>query len=265
MVEKRPALILGGTAEARALAGFLAHHPGFLPMTSLAGLTRAPAALPGIVRRGGFGGTEGLAAFLRAQAIAALVDATHPFATRITGQAIAAARAVACPYLRLERPGWPRAAADRWFEVPDLAAAVGLLPRFGRRVLVALGRQGASGLPGHPALIYLIRSIEPPEALPPGATWLPLPAELGEASERQRLAEQRVEAVLCKASGGAAAFGKIAAARSLGLPVVMLRRPPAPEGVPVVADADAACRWLDRLEPRAAIGLSCAGSTPPVL
>lgn len=54
-------LILGGTADAAALARGLS---GVGVITSLAGRTKAPAALPGEVRVGGFGGAEGLAAYL---------------------------------------------------------------------------------------------------------------------------------------------------------------------------------------------------------
>src|ERR1700733_13759213 len=49
-------LILGGTTEARQLAGHLASRAEFAATLSLAGRTAAPAAQPVPVRVGGFGG-----------------------------------------------------------------------------------------------------------------------------------------------------------------------------------------------------------------
>jgi precorrin-6A/cobalt-precorrin-6A reductase len=126
-------------------------------------------------------------------------------------------------------------------------------------VLVALGSRATSLLPALPEVSYLIRGIERPGSLPPGAIWLPFPADLDAGSERRLLAELGVDVLLCRASGGSGAVGKIVAARELGLPVVMLGRPPPPAGVPMVADAATACSWLERLTPPRATGLSSSG------
>ena len=57
-------LILGGTAEARLLAGRLAGRPGLAVTLSLAGRTASPLPQPVPVRSGGFGGAAGLADYL---------------------------------------------------------------------------------------------------------------------------------------------------------------------------------------------------------
>src|SRR2546423_4693921 len=129
-------LILGGTAEARELAAALAARPGVRVTTSLAGRVTRPGALAGDVRIGGFGGSEGLADWLREQRVDALVDATHPFAEGITANAARAVAATGVPAVVLCRPGWRPAPEDRWHPVASLAAAADLLPRFGPRVFL---------------------------------------------------------------------------------------------------------------------------------
>jgi precorrin-6A/cobalt-precorrin-6A reductase len=239
-------LIIGGTAEARALAEACAPRPDLAVMTSLAGRTRAPRDLPGEVRVGGFGGAEGLARFLRAGAIDRLIDASHPFAQQIGRHAAAACQAAGVPRLRLLRPPWRRQAGDRWIEVADLTEAARHLPELGRRAFLTVGHKDLAAFAGLADLWFLIRTIEPPEPLPlEQALWLhargpfPLDAELA------LLRAHRIDVLVTKASGGAATYPKLAAARELGLPVLMLRRPPPPAG-PLVATVAEALEWLDR-------------------
>lgn len=240
-------LILGGTAEARELAGRLAADGRLRWLTALAGRTRDPVLPPGKVRIGGFGGIDGLAAFLGQQGVTAVVDATHPFATRMTTQAIAATRALGLPYLRLERRAWRAEPGDRWHEVADIDAAVRLLPSVGRRVLAAVGRQTAAALPDVPGLFWLVRSIERPARLPANAAWLRARGPFTLAAERDLLVGHRIDAVLAKASGGEGARAKLLAARELGLPVVLLARPPVPPDVACVTTPAEAVAWLERL------------------
>lgn len=237
-------LILGGTAEARALALALTAR-GVAVTTSLAGATSRPDPPAGALRVGGFGGEAGLRDHLAAMRPAVLIDATHPFATRITPAAIAAARAAAVPYLRLERPAWTAGPGDRWHEVLGLEAALALLPSLGRRVLVAAGSRLAASLPKRADLDWIVRSIEPPAALPEGASWIESRPPFTAAADAAFLTRHKIEVVLGRASGGEGARSKLDAARSLCLPVVLLRRPPAPHGVPVVATAEAALAWLE--------------------
>lgn len=232
-------LILGGTGEARALAARLAARPGLRLTYSLAGRTSAPA-LPGCaIRTGGFGGAAGLARWLAAEGVGLLVDATHPFAARISLSAAAAAPAAGVPVVALRRPGWTPRPGDRWTEVPDMVAAAAVLGPAPRRVLLAIGRQEVAAFRSAPQHHYLVRSIEPvdPAALPPAAETLLARGPFGEEAERALLAARHIEVVVAKNSGGAATYGKIAAARALGLPVVLVAQPAGPEAAATVEDA----------------------------
>ncbi|NMG38449.1 cobalt-precorrin-6A reductase [Chelativorans sp. ZYF759] len=234
-------LILGGTTEARELAARLAGEPRYETKLSLAGRTARPAGQPVPVRVGGFGGAEGLAAHLAGKGIDLLVDATHPFAARISANAAEAARVTKVPLLALRRPGWERGKLDRWTEADTVAAAVVALGERTRRVLVTLGRQELAPLRAHPHHFYLIRSVDPvdPPLDLPDAQYLLARGPFGEDDERRLLIDHRIDAILSKNSGGAATYGKIAAARGLGIEVVMVRRPPKPV-VPTVGTVDEA-------------------------
>jgi precorrin-6A/cobalt-precorrin-6A reductase len=239
-------LILGGTAEARQLAGRLAGRTGLDVMLSLAGRTASPAAQPVPVRVGGFGGAEGLANYLVGERINVLIDATHPYANVISANAVAAARRSGVPLVALRRPPWIKVAGDRWTEVGDVREAVRALGQTPRRVFVALGRNELAPFHDAPHHYYLIRSVDPID--PP----LPLPhvdyvtgrGPFSEAGDHALMTEHRIDVVVAKNSGGTATHGKIAAARVLGIDVIVLRRPPAPDGAAVETIEDAVA-WLD--------------------
>jgi precorrin-6A/cobalt-precorrin-6A reductase len=239
-------LILGGTAEARQLAGRLAGRDDLEVTLSLAGRTATPAAQPVPVRVGGFGGADGLAKYLVSERIAALIDATHPYANVISANAVAAARRSGVQLVALRRPPWIKVAGDRWIEVSDVREAVRALGQTPRRVFVALGRNELKPLRDAPRHYYLIRSVDPVD--PP----LPLPhvgyvtgrGPFGEADDHALMTEHRIDVVVAKNSGGSATYGKIAAARALGIDVIVLRRPP-PSDEAAVETIDEAVAWLD--------------------
>jgi precorrin-6A/cobalt-precorrin-6A reductase len=236
-------LVLGGTAEARALAGALADD-GTCVISSLAGRVAAPRLPQGEVRVGGFGGPEMLAAWLREQGIAAVVDATHPFAQRISASAASACATAGVPLLRLERPGWTQRSGDDWHWVDDTAAAADAVPDLGRRVFLTTGRQGIAAFAGLGTVWFLVRCIDPPAPpLPPSCEILldrgPYTCE-GELSLIDRFG---LDLLVTKDSGGALTAAKLAAARLRGLPVIVIRRPPRPEIATVRAVADALV-WL---------------------
>jgi precorrin-6A/cobalt-precorrin-6A reductase len=259
----RRLLILGGTSEARALAERLAAGaPGLPPLdivSSLAGRTRNVAALPGRTRVGGFGGAEGLAAWLVAEAVDIVVDATHPFADRISANAVAACAAAGLPRLALVRPAWRSQAGDRWIEVADTAEAAAILPRHGRRAFLSTGRRDLDAFAGCRDIWFLVRLVERPDSpLPLDACHLVTGrGPFDEHDERVLLETHAIDVLVCKASGGAATAAKLAAARALGLPVVMVRRPPPPPD-PVVANVDAA---IDAL--RGMLDVLAAGHDTP--
>ncbi|MEV4601386.1 cobalt-precorrin-6A reductase [Amycolatopsis sp. NPDC049253] len=232
-------LVLGGTAEARALAAEL-HGRGVAVVSSLAGRVARPRLPAGEVRVGGFGGVDGLSAWLREHEVAAVVDATHPFAERIGANAFAATSAVGVPLLRLARPGWQPAEGDRWHWADDLGSAAELLPGLGSRVFLTSGRQGLAAFAGLDALWFLIRCVDPPEPPLPRRHEVLLnrgPYEVD--GERALLAEHRIDVLVTKDSGGSMTAAKLTAARELGLPVVVVRRPPRPDTAEVAGVAEA--------------------------
>jgi precorrin-6A/cobalt-precorrin-6A reductase len=246
----RRILILGGTMEARRLAERLAGRADLAVTLSLAGRTASPVAQPVPVRIGGFGGAEGLAAHLAAERIDALIDATHPYAAIIAGNAARAARSAGVPLLALRRPPWVMVAGDRWIEVTDASAAVRALGDAPRRIFLALGRNDIAPFVQAPQHRYLVRSVDPvePPLSVPHASYVVGRGPFMEADDRALLMAHGIEIVVCKNSGGDATYGKIAAARMLGLAVIMLRRPALPAVAEVETIADALA-WIDHALP----------------
>jgi precorrin-6A/cobalt-precorrin-6A reductase len=236
-------LILGGTAEAIDLARRCLDR--FAVVSSLAGATEHPVHPPGEVRIGGFGGVDGLERYLRDVAIDAVVDATHPFAARMQANAAQACARVVVPRCRLLRPPWPRLPGDRWIEVDDVEEAASALRALGPRVFVALGARDLAAFESLSDRWFLVRAVSRPGALPARGTWLCLQARGPFAldAERRLLVEHRIDVLVSRQSGGEGARAKIDAARALGLPVVMIRRP-APPVPPVVPGVDEAMAWL---------------------
>ena len=239
-------LILGGTTQARELAERLAKRADLEVIVSLAGRTKSPAPQPVPVRTGGFGGVAGLAKYLGDERIGALVDATHPYANIMSANAAAAARQAGVALIAFRRPPWRAVAGDRWTEALDVADAVHRLGERPRRVFVTLGRTELAPLSRAPQHFYLIRSVDPVE--PP----LPLPrvnyvtdrGPFSAADDRALMSAHAIDAVIAKNSGGTATYGKIAAARALGIDVIMLRRP-APPDAPAVETVEEVIAWLD--------------------
>ena len=239
-------LILGGTTEGRLLGERLAKRGDLDVTLSLAGRTAAPVPHAVPIRVGGFGGAAGLADYLAAERIDALIDATHPYATVISRNAAAAARDGGVPLVTLHRAPWRAVAGDRWIEVNDTGAAVRAIGETARSVFVALGRNELAPFTGAPQHRYLVRSVDPvdPPLLLPHVGYVTGRGPFGEADDHALLIEHRIDVVVAKNSGGTATYGKIAAARVLGIGVVILRRPPAPDGAAVETIEDAIA-WLD--------------------
>jgi precorrin-6A/cobalt-precorrin-6A reductase len=235
-------LILGGTAEARELAARL-HHDGVAVTSSLAGRVANPRLPVGEVRVGGFGGPRALARWLTEHDVAAIVDATHPFAERITASAAQAANAAGVPLLRLERPGWSDRPGDRWRWVDDLDAAAAAIAGLGDRVLLTTGRQGLAAFAAVGHAWFLVRCVDPPDPpLPPRHELL---LDRGPHSLEGELAlidRHAIDLVVTKDSGGRHTEAKLDAARERGLPVIVVRRPPRPVA-PSVSTVEDAMDW----------------------
>jgi precorrin-6A/cobalt-precorrin-6A reductase len=235
-------LILGGTAEARELAAAL-DRAGEPLVTSLAGRVARPRLPDGEVRTGGFGGAQGLAAWLREHDARAVIDATHPFAERISASAAKACAEAGVPLLRLERPGWSERPGDRWTWVADLDGAAGAMEGLGVRAFLTTGRQGLAAFAATPVWC-LIRCVDPPDPPLPARHQVILdrgPYTL--AGEGELLDRHRIEVLVTKDSGGDLTVAKLDAARDRGLPVVVVRRPARAGGEAVITVTDA-LSWL---------------------
>lgn len=231
-------LLLAGTAEARALAGRLASLPGLAVIASLAGATRDPAPIAAETRTGGFGGAGGLAHYLREHRIAALVDATHPFAAQMAANAAEACAATGTPRLKLLRPEW--APEPDWQVVPDLAQAAAALPA-GGRVLLTSGRKEIAPFAARRDVQFLLRAIEPVDGLPPHIRQITARPPFSLAEETALMRSESVSHLVAKNAGGAGR-AKLDAARRLGIPVLMAARPAPPPG-PMAVSVDEAVAW----------------------
>ncbi|HET6295452.1 MAG TPA: cobalt-precorrin-6A reductase [Kribbella sp.] len=236
-------LLLGGTGEARQLADALADEPGLSVVSSLAGRTAEARVPDGEVRLGGFGGVDGLTAWLRDNKVDCVVDATHPFAATITEHAVEATRAVGLPLLVLRRAGWREQLGDRWVWVGSTDEAAAVLPSVGARAFLTIGRQELDAF-AEVGVWMLARCVDAPEPRP---SWCELILSRGPYSlqpELDLLRAQRIDVLVTKDSGGDMTSAKLEAARALGVPVVIVRRPPVPAGVDVVEEVDQVVRWL---------------------
>lgn len=240
-------LLLGGTTEASRLAALLAERREVDAVLSLAGRTRHPAASPLPARIGGFGGIEGLVDYLREGGFAAVIDATHPFAARISTNAAAACARLALPRAVYTRPAWQPEADDRWTVVSDIAGAVLAIGAASSRVFLTTGRLELAAFQAAPQHEYLIRTIDPPDPaiLPPRHRIVLGRGPFSPEAETDLMREAAIAVLVTKNSGAAASAGKIEAARRLGLRVVMVERPAGPGGE-VLASPEAAADWLAR-------------------
>lgn len=241
-------LILGGTSEGRLLAEALHGDARFSALLSFAGRTES-LQRPAVAHRvGGFGGAAGLAEFLRVGAYAALIDATHAFAARISRNAAEAALLTDLPVLRLVGPAWQREPGDLWLEVADMQAAAHALGPLPQRVLLTVGRLEIDAFCAAPQHDYLIRAVD--DFVPPAALTqvrvLSARGPFALEEELSLLEREHIQCVVSKNAGTASTYAKLEAARLLRIPVVMVRRPETP-AMPRVATRAAALSWLRQL------------------
>jgi len=233
-------LVLGGTAEGRLVADRL-HHAGVDVISSLAGRVSRPRLPAGRVRIGGFGGVDGLAAYIPAEGITHIVDATHPFAATMSGNAVAAAARTGVPVLRYARPGWgSRPDATSWHWVPDVDTARRVAESLGERPFLSMGRQSLPSFTSWGDRRVLVRVVEPLTGSIP-STWTVI-EDRGPYTVDGELAMLRrhaVDVVLTKDSGGTYTSAKLDAAAALGVPVVVLARPSGRAGATEVTTVDA--------------------------
>jgi precorrin-6A/cobalt-precorrin-6A reductase len=240
-------LILGGTRDALELANTLSTEPHFSVIYSLAGRVEHPRLPNCETRIGGFGGVDGLSTYLADNRIHAVIDATHPFAATIKQHAEQSSQQQKLPLLALVRPPWSAVDGDIWHEVADLPSAAARIPRLGKRIFLAIGRQEVSVFAPCTNEYLLIRAIEPPTGpLPPNCDILLARGPFHFEDELKLLRDHAIDLVVAKNSGGTATYPKIAAARELHIPIVMVQRPPTPQ-TPSVATIPSALTWLHNL------------------
>lgn len=239
-------LILGGTTEATRLAARLADRRDLTATLSYAGRTEVPAGQPIPVRIGGFGGAEGLARYLEENAIDLLIDATHPFAARISENAANAARTTNTPILVLTRKPWTRQDGDRWIEVANNVEAVTALGEPPRRVFLTIGRLGVGDFRTAPQHHYLIRTIDAPAPadMPPDHRLILARGTFAFDDEVALMRAEQIDLLVTKNSGGDATYAKISAARALRIPVIMVTPPRRPD-VPEVYTVDDCMRAIE--------------------
>ncbi|NVK41070.1 MAG: cobalt-precorrin-6A reductase [Oceanospirillaceae bacterium] len=222
-------LILGGTTEAGALARALSQR-SIPALYSYAGRVAAPKPQPVPTRVGGFGGVDGLAAFLADQRITHLVDATHPFAAQMSRNAVVAAARSGVELIALTRPPWAPVEGDRWQRAASVEAAVAALDGPAERIMLAIGRIHLAAFAAQPQHHYLLRLVDAPDAAPP----LPRHSTVVDRGpftlegDLALLREHRIGRLVCKNAGGPGAAAKLEAARRLKLPVLMIDRPDLP-------------------------------------
>ena len=239
-------LILGGSGEAADLARALDGDARYDVTLSLAGRTSEPVALPGKLLTGGFGGAEGLARVLGEERFDAVIDATHPFAVQMKGNAVKAGKIAGTKFLAIRRPPWVQREGDRWIMVTSLEAAAAAIGEDKRRVFLTTGRMELAPFRSAPQHLYIVRSVEAPSPaeLPPRVELITARGPFNFDDERALLDAHKIEVIVTKNSGGAGAAAKLDAARALSLPVIMVERPDLPEAPSVETVADALL-WLE--------------------
>jgi precorrin-6A/cobalt-precorrin-6A reductase len=238
-------LILGGSSEAAALARALAPDSRFEATLSLAGVTEHPGKSPVPVRTGGFGGAQGLADYLNEHGVGVVVDATHPFAETMKRHAVEGAARAGVPLLAIRRPPWTPEPGDNWIMVDSIEAAAAALGQEPKRVMLTTGRKELAPFKAAGQHSYVLRSVEPPEpsAVPPRVEVITARGPFAYGDEVKLLRAHDIEVLVTKNSGGTATAAKLAAARALNLPVIMVSRPDVPDAQ-CVESVDEAVAWL---------------------
>lgn len=241
------ALILGGTGEARTMAHLLV-TAGWRVTSSLAGRVKNPTLPVGEVRIGGFGGPAGLTQWLLQEGVEVIIDATHPFAERISVSAAEAARATGIPLIALHRPAWEQVARDKWLPATSMEEAATIVARNFHHVFLTIGRQQLPPFSHDPHNLYVIRAVErPAPPLPARHRLILTRGPFTVAEEKKLMRDNQIDVVVTKNSGGDMTYAKIQAARELGIPVVMVQRPKLPTVAHQVATPNEAMELLSAL------------------
>ncbi len=256
---KKNILILGGSSEAFNLAEKLENHASYHPISSLAGRTSVPRKPAGTYRTGGFGGVDGLAYYIKQETISAIIDATHPFAQKITTNASSAANQTNCPIIHISRPPWQKEKGDNWIEVDTMQEAAEKITPSHSPCFLTIGRLELSAFLNRTDIEFLCRAIEPPKSTDPIKQNIRIPKNEDQWPENFRfiyakgpydyeneislIKQQNIQSIVTKNSGGDKAKAKLDVARDLDIPVVMIKRPSPLKGM-TVETTNEALTWL---------------------
>lgn len=259
---KKNILILGGSSEAFNLAEKLENHGSFHPISSLAGRTSVPRKPAGTYRTGGFGGVDGLADYLKQENISAIIDATHPFAQKITTNASLAANQVNCPIIHISRPPWQKEKGDNWIEGASMQEAAKKIAPTHSPCFLTIGRLELSAFLNRTDIEFLCRAIEPPKSTDPIKQNIRIPKNEDQWPENFRfiyakgpynyenelslIKQHSIKSIVTKNSGGDKAKAKLDVARNLDIPIIMIKRPCPPKGI-TVETTNEALTWLETI------------------
>ncbi|MEB3273673.1 MAG: cobalt-precorrin-6A reductase [Prochlorothrix sp.] len=230
--------LIGGTSDSRILAQALveAQIPTQVTITTAAGRSLYPT-------EAGLGVTIGrlepaqMPHFIKAESIALVLDASHPFATVVSHGAIAAAQTCGIPYLRYERATLSeQMASDSSLvhRIPHCPTTIADLPLTDHRALLVLGYRPlpefrpwhdrstlfARILPSEIALKTALESGFQPDRL------IALRPPVSLALEMALWQQWQISVVIAKESGQAGGEDvKRQVAAQLGVPLWLLQRP----------------------------------------
>ena len=241
-------LLLAGSGEARRIAQALAGMEGVDAVASLAGATRQPEDLGLPTRVGGFGSAEGFADYLKSEGIDAVLDATHPFAARITARTAEVCKNLGLPHAVVLRPEWQSGPGDDWRFIDREEEAAGFIPE-GATVFLGTGVQGLQGFANLQGRRVICRRIDAPRNPFPfaGGEYLLGRPPFSVADEIALFERLGVDWLVVKNSGGMPSRSKLDAARALGIRVALLRRP-APPDATILTSVGAALDWVRGLQ-----------------
>ena len=255
-------LILGGSSEAFSLAETLENNTDYKVISSLAGRTSIPRKPAGTYRTGGFGGSEGLVKYLTDENIHAIIDATHPFAEKITINASLAAKKTNCPIIHISRPEWQKQKNDNWIEVPTMQEAAKVIDAEHTPCFLTIGRLELSTFINRNDIQFLCRAIEPPkntdpikqsnrnpkneDEWPDNFKFIYAKGPYNYQDEKKLIKEHGIKCIVTKNSGGEKAKAKLDVAKDLNIPVIMIKRPPSPKGL-IVKKTEDALKWLEKI------------------
>lgn len=239
-------LLLAGTGEAKEIAKRLSRM-GVPARASLAGATRAPAGLALPTDSGGFGGESGFKSYVQRHDITAVLDATHPFAHRISHRSAEICKSMGLSYCQLLRPAWAPGPDDKWITLSREEDAALHIPD-GSKVFLATGRQTLNRFANLAGCHLICRQIDPPDRpfpFPNGSYLIGRPP-FSEEDEFTLFKDLGVDWLIAKNAGGTASRTKLDAAGRLGIGVALLERPPQPDALRVTC-VEAALDWVRAL------------------